>query len=188
MSLTGSWCGPTEGRRLQGGGGRPGLRQRGGLTAGHAGPGAEQDAAPPGRPSRSSWPKRESGESVQPDGWRAETGLQGGGSAGNQKLAPSPHTFRAELSVNRDRCGSVALYVLGEGWMRAGGNNEPWRICFSSISQRHLCGTPPHPQPWQTTQANHQSAKTVTYKCLWELRGWDHLEGGCGINLIGIMK
>lgn len=48
------------------------------------------------------------------------------------------------LSIKTD-AGVCLCMCWGRGGFELGGNNEPWRICFSSISQRHLCGTPPHP-------------------------------------------
>lgn len=57
---------------------------------------------------------------------------------------PSPRTSPA--SRRSEEADTEGVYA-GGGVDQSGGNNEPWRICFSSVSQRHLCGTPPHPHP-----------------------------------------
>lgn len=72
------------------------------------------------------------------------------------------------------------MSAVGEGWIRAGGNNEPWRICFfKCISEASLWDTSPPP-----TMTDNSPGKLPIRKDnhLQVFRGAEGL-GSCGRRL-----
>lgn len=97
--------------------------------------------------------------------WCRETSRPVGAREGWWKPRATPPLAPPELGRRSEEADTEGVYA-GGGVDQSCGNNEPWRICFSSVSQRHLCGTPPHPhpdrqQPRQTTNQEGQSPTSV---------------------------